>query len=296
MHEVQCRRVSKRRWLPLTSMLAQHVFKTEDLACRATPRRTIEGPPDSNSTIMTQRRKTTHLRLTPTSINLPTLKIPLHRQHHNLQSTLESQAPIFQKALHHLSPTLLFNTTPSIQSPLNRLLQNQPVCSLTFLLDIQPHFLVPPKLRILIIFPPLTSNSMLLAIFLMTICLKTYFNLHIQDSLEQFGLLHLAVYILHSGSMMEDPLHWGPKNLLMVFLHSLKTNNDRFRNPKKYTADQILFALPFSNKEVSLAKNNRSTPWHGKNLTANNSLNNAHATSWLLQHANGGSIFSNIGP
>ena len=130
---------------------------------------------------------------------------------------------------------------------------------------------------------------------IMTICLKTYWNLHIQDSLEQFGLLHLAVYILHSGSMMEDPLHWGPKNLLMVFLHSLKTNNDRFRNPKKYTADQILFALPFSNKEVSLAKNNRSTPWHGKNLTANNSLNDAHATSWLLQHANGGSIFSILG-
>ena len=155
-----------------TSTLAQPLFRAEDHACSNTRRRTTGGPPDSNST-MIQRLTSTHLRLSPTSIYLPTLKVPLQKQLHHLQSNLPSHSSPFQRRLRHLSQKLQFNTTISIQKSLNLFPQNQFVYFLTFSLDTQPHFLVRLKLQISIIFLLLTLSSMLLATFLMMSCLKT---------------------------------------------------------------------------------------------------------------------------
>ena len=79
---------------------------------------------------------------------------------------------------------------PAIAEPF---LQNLFDCFLTFLLDTQLPLPVLQKLQILIIFHLLILSSMLLATSLMTTCLRTFWNLHIQDSLGQFGLPHLAV-------------------------------------------------------------------------------------------------------
>ena len=281
MHEVQCRPVSR----------------AEDHACSNTPRRTTVGPPDSNPT-MIRRLTFNHLRLPPTSIHIHTTKTLLQIRLHHLQLHLPSHSSLHRRNHHHLSLKLHFNKINSIQQSLNLFLQNLFACFLTFLLDTQLHFPVLQKLQILIIFPLLILSSMLLATSLMTTCLtclRTFWNLHIQDSLGQFGLPHLAVFIQHLGRMMEDPLHWHPKNSLMVSLHFPPIKNAKSRNPKRYIVDRISFALLCSNKEASQARNNHLTPLLGRNPLANSLWSNVPATLWPLQLANGDSIFSNIG-
>ena len=135
-------------------MLAQSDFRAEDHVCSNTRRRTTGGPPDSNST-MIQRLTFTHRRLSPTSIQLPTLKVPLQRRLHPLSQKPRSNMTILIRKSLHLFP------------------QNQFVYFLTLLLDTQPRFLVLLKLQMSIIFLLLTSSSMLLAIFSMMLCLKT---------------------------------------------------------------------------------------------------------------------------
>ena len=71
-----------------------------------------------------------------------------------------------------------------------------------------------------------------------------------------------AVSIHPSGNMTEDLLLSGQKNFWMAYPHLLHINNFKYKNPRKYIEDQISFALPYFNKEVSLAKNNlNSLAW-----------------------------------
>ena len=177
----------------LTSMLVQPVSRAEDRVCSNTPRRTTVGPPDSNPT-MIQRLNSSHLRMPPTLIHISRTKTLLQIQLHHFQFLLQLRSSLQQMNHHHLSLKLHFNKIRSIQQSLDLFLQNPFDCFLTFLLDTQLHFLVLPKLWILIIFPLLILSSMLLATYLMTTCLRTSWNLHIQDSLGQFGLPHLQPF------------------------------------------------------------------------------------------------------
>ena len=81
----------------------------------------------------------------------------------------------------------------------------------------------------------------------------------------------------------------------MVFLHFPTIKNAKSKNPKRYIADQISFALLCFNKEALQVRNNHLTPSLGKNLPADSLWSNVPATSSPLQHANGDLISSNIG-
>ena len=138
-----------------TFMPVQYASKVVDLACRIMRRRITKHPPDSNPTRIIMRLCYLHLRLTPTSLQLPL----------NLQlSLLPLNIPSLNQTPHHaLTLPLLMNTSPPI--PSNQTIANQFGYSLTCSLDTQLPFHVLPRRQILITFILLTLSSTLPATF-----------------------------------------------------------------------------------------------------------------------------------
>ena len=89
---------------------------------------------------------------------------------------------------------------------------------------------------------------------------------------------------------MEDPPHLRTKEYWTDYHRSQHTNFCKYKNPKRFIADQTFYALQYSNKGGLQLKNNLLIHWPGVNNPINNFLNNALATLSLHLHANGASI------
>ena len=124
----------------------------------------------------------------------------------------------------------------------------------------------------------------------MTINLKTFYNLPTLGLLELYGQHHLVNFTHSSDRMTEDHHLYDQKSTWMDYHLFLHNKYFRFKNLKRFIAAHLFYVLQFSNKEVSLLKNNQSTLLHGVKLSTNSSYPNALATSSLHLLANGDSV------
>ena len=99
-----------------------------------------------------------------------------------------------------------------------------------------------------------------------------------------------------SDKLMEDHHLYDQKNTWMDYHLLLRNNYFRFKNLRRSIDAHLFYVLLFSNKEVSLLKNNQSTLSHGVKPSTNSSYPNALATSLPHLLANGDSIGLKLGP
>ena len=282
---------------PYTSMLAQHVFKTEDLACRAHAAKDHRG----STWLEFDNYDAASQNYTPeidTDIHSPS-----HSQDSSSQTA--SQPAINPRIASSNFPEKRFTTFHQhfFSTRLHRFshhwtvcFKNQPVCSLTFFAGHSAPLSCAAKAANIDHFSPFDIDFQ---------CFLRYNDDLFENLLKlaHSGLIG-AVWSappcrLYSSLRKHDggPLHWGPKNLLMVFLHSLKTNNDRFQESKEiHRRFRSYLHCRFPTRRFRWQRTTAQTPWHGKNLTANNSLNDAHCYFVATPACKWGLDFFNIGP